>query len=619
MKNQLYKYPLFILLLSTLFMACQPEEFELGEKVDKSELQFEIYQDTEDPNMVILNSLTPNVTPLWTTPMGRSTRVNDTVRLAFSGNYKFVYGVQSAGAYITSDTVEVNITTMNLSYVNDPLWEKLTGGVGESKTWVLDLDEEGVSKYFNGPMYFYGSDNGWLLGGGPFDSNATGCYGEDCWTWPADWAGNQWIADLGDYDEMTFSLIDGAKLTANHNMIPARGLESGTFFLDADAKTLSTSDVTALHTPNNDACVDDWYHAKVLSLTDDYMQLGFVRKESCDGVALLVFNYISKEYSENWVPEDQPEPEPTLPDGWLDDVSRITNSELTWKLSPETPFNWTSLDGTFLNNWSSPADYPAWSGFDANVPATYEDFELTFNSDDYTVEYVDPSGNVTNGTYTLDENGVYTFDGVQPSFDIGSAIDLNTTAENQWRILKIERDGSNVSGMWVGARDPEKPEYLAYHLILDGSGGSGEPEGTAVTFDNAKLAFGDLEGNGNLRLELFNEFGSTFTDPPLNPADIVFSNKIEITFTLSGISLTSGAAGSYNTSMYMADADWSPQYTGDGAGEVTVNGDGTYTVFVEPGATFDTAKVFVIDILNMATDIEDLGTVTATVDNITIY
>ncbi|UII33038.1 hypothetical protein LVD17_04250 [Fulvivirga ulvae] len=611
MKRNIFKYWFFIMSVGLIFTACQ-DEYELGEILPVENLQYEITQNPDDPNMIILESLTPNATPLWTTPMGRSTRIKDTVLLPFEGTYKFVYGVQSGGGYVSADTVVLNITTQNLSYVDHPLWSLLTGGgVGHSKTWVLDLNAEGVSKYFSGPQYFFGTDNGWQ----------GECLVEDgdCWSWEPDWQGNQWLADLGDYGEMTFSLEGGAFLTADHKMIPARGQESGTYFLDAGSYRLTTSDVTTLHSPNTDACVTNWGSARIFSLTEDYMQLGFVRSASCDGEAMLVFNYISKEYSDKWVPADTPDPEPDLPDGWMDDVSSIVDNELTWVLSPETPFNYAGLDGSILYSWSSPASYPDSTGFDESVPATYEDFSLTFNSADYTVEYVDPDGNTSNGTYTLNDKGFYTFTGVTPSFNIGSVITLHTSTDNQWRILKLEKDQTGaVTGMWVGVRIDGKDQYLAYHLLLQADAGGGS-EGTVVPFNNAKLAFGDLEDNGNLRLELYNDFGSTKADPPLDPVAIVFSNRIEITFTLQGITLAGGASGSYNTAIGLADADWSAQYWGGGPGEVTVTGNGTYTVYAEPGSLYETALVFVIDMSGMAADIDDIGAVTATIDNITLY
>lgn len=148
-------------LMVAIFPACQPDEYELGKVISKEELKFSIVQDTIDPNMIILKSETPGATPLWITPMGRSTRVQDTVRIPFAGEYNFIYGVESAGGFVQADTFKIVITTNNLNYVNDPLWTLLSGGVGNEKTWLLDLDENGVSKYFAGPLYFYGTEDSW--------------------------------------------------------------------------------------------------------------------------------------------------------------------------------------------------------------------------------------------------------------------------------------------------------------------------------------------------------------------------------------------------------------------------------------------------------------------------
>ncbi len=612
-KNKIFAALLGIILA---FAACQPEEFTMGTMISADQLQYSITQNADDPNMILLESLTPGVTPLWQTPMGRSTRMRDTVKIPFAGDYKFVYGVESDGGYIQADTFKLTLTTNNLLYVNDPLWTMLSGGVGNSKTWLLDLDENGVSKYFAGPLYFYGTDNGWLEGGD------NGCYGSDCWNWNPDWAGNTWLMPQGDYGSMTFDLIGGAHISVDHLMLNRE--ENGTYFLDASAKTLKMTDAGPLHDANRDGVVIDWGSLKVLSLTENTMQLAALRDAalSGEGACLLVYNFISKDYADNWVPADTPDPEPTLPDGWQDDISKVVNYEVKWVLSPETPFNWCNLDGSFMNSWNAVTDYPDWTGFSASVPATYENFSLTLNSDAMSAVFVAPDGTTQTGTYSLDEKGIYTFDGVKPAFNICSWVNLSTTAENQWRIMKIEKDaGGNVTGMWVGAKDPSKAEYMAFHLLPQFGGGSGseEPQGTEIVFDNSKLVFGDLESNGNLRLELYNEYSSTKNNPPLDAASVVFENRMEITFSLSGISFNAGAAGSYTTAIGLADADWSAQYWGGGDGEVTVNGDGTYTIYCEPGSSFDTALVFVIDIKGMAADISDISAVSVTIDKVVIY
>jgi len=452
------------------FTACQPEKFELGAPISKSELKFSITQNPADPNMVIMVSETPGMTPHWNTPLGRSTRLVDTVRLAFPGEYQFKYGVQSSGGYIESDAVTISITTTNTNYIEDELWTLLSGGVDNEKTWYLDLNAEKTCKYFAGPLYFYGTDNGWL----------GDCYGDgegdDCWSWEADYAGNSWVMPEGDYGSITFDLKGNANVNANHLMLGRT--ESGKYTLDADAKTIKMTDAGILHDAGRDGQVIDWGNIKIITLTKDYMQLAALRDPalSGEGACLLVYNFISKDYSDNWVPGEPVEPEPTLPDGWQDDVSQVVSTAMVWKLSPETPFNWCNLDGSLMNPWNKISDYPDWTGFNATVPATYEKFSLIMNSKDNSVKYTTPSGTESIGSYTLDEKGVYTFTSVTPAFNICSWVNLFTTAENQWRIMSLDKDAlGNVTGMWVGARDAVKPEYAAFHLVVEAGSGQVDP------------------------------------------------------------------------------------------------------------------------------------------------
>lgn len=467
-----YKFKLFAILwgLFLAFSACQPEEFTMGKIFSKDQLKYSITQDKKDPNMIILESLTPGATPLWITPMGRSTQIKDTVQIPFAGDYNFTYGVESPGGYVQADTYKLSLTTNNLNYVNDPLWTLLSGGVGKEKTWVLDLNASSVSKYFQGPLYFYGTADSWITV--TDKQTVTG----DTWNWQPDYKGNSWLMPAGDYGSMTFSLKDGAKITVDHKMLSKT--QTGTYFLDAAAKTLKMTDAAPLHDSGRNGVVIDWGNLKVMSLNENTMQLAALRDPalSGEGACLLVYNFISKDYSDNWVAPVLKDPEPSLPDGWANDISMAVNYNVKWVLSPETPFNWAKLDGSLMNPWNKVADYPDWTGFNASVPATYSKFSLSLNSKEKTAVFVAPDGKSTNGSYTLDEKGIYTFTGVKPSFNICSWVNLSTTAENQWRITKIEKDAAGaISGMWVGAKDPSKPEYMVYHLIPQFTGVEVDP------------------------------------------------------------------------------------------------------------------------------------------------
>ncbi|MGJ5641331.1 hypothetical protein [Formosa sp. S-31] len=628
MKN-IIKIFMLIGVLATFF-TCSEDDYSLGRKLDPSELDFSVVQDyavDEGGNTVILINNTPETVPVWDYGTGTSTRAVDTIRFAFAGDYTIKFSAVTDGGIVDAEPVTISVTQDNFSYINNDIWNMISGGVGNSKRWYLDLDSEGQSKYFAGPMYFYGTDNGWLEGGGPSadGGQSSGCYGDDCWNWNPDWPGNTWLMDAADYGYMEFSLEGGPFVTVDHLTLPELGTQNGTYNIDLNNYKLSMSNAQMIHNVGYDTCSSNWGDITIFSITEDAMQLGVLREQigSCsgEGLAMIVYNFISQEYSENWVPEEtEPEPEePTLPEGWEDTISAITTKAIEWKLSESNPLNWATLGGTLMNDWQTPEDYPTdWLG--TPDPAVYGDFSMTMNSADNSVVFVTPDGITTEGTYSIDGSGIYSFNVPVPTFQLINTVNFEPDTNNQLRLLKIDTDANgNVTDMWLGAVDDvNKPtEYKAFHLVpnVGGSGGEGGNEGTEVAFDNSKLVYGDLEGNGNLRLELYNEYGSTVADPGVNTEDLASFESIEVTFTLSGVTLNEGAVGTYNASMYYADSDWNP----NGNGEIiTVNGDGTYTVSYNPGAVVEGVIVFVIDVAGLATDVTDLEAVTATIDSIVI-
>ncbi len=131
-----------------------------------------------------------------------------------------------------------------------------------------------------------------------------------------------------------------------------------------------------------------------------------------------------------------------------------------------------------------------------------------------------------------------------------------------------------------------------------------------VNPDSDNLVFGDIESNGCLRIEIYNEYGDTGSNPPIDPTSIRFSNNMIVTFTLTGITdnLRSGAAGSYVGGIEYVDASWSASYWSDlsmGIYEAMITGDGTYTVWMETLAEANGAAVFCIDIADLGVDIAD--------------
>ncbi|MDR0332048.1 MAG: hypothetical protein LBI15_01130 [Dysgonamonadaceae bacterium] len=145
-----------------------------------------------------------------------------------------------------------------------------------------------------------------------------------------------------------------------------------------------------------------------------------------------------------------------------------------------------------------------------------------------------------------------------------------------------------------------------------------EPGYTVVPFDNSKLIYRDIEGNGNLRLEIYNADGPTASNSGLNVANFAFANEVSVTFTLSdftfSVPLDELPVGHLSASIFFANSDGS--VSGNGPG-ITVTGEGTYMVVFAPGTAVTDVSVFVIDIVRMA-DIIYMNNITATIDEIRI-
>ena len=124
--------------------------------------------------------------------------------------------------------------------------------------------------------------------------------------------------------------------------------------------------------------------------------------------------------------------------------------------------------------------------------------------------------------------------------------------------------------------------------------------GTKLPFDNTKLVTGDIEGNGNFRADIFNQWdGSNTGDQDhcgVNIDAVNFSKRIGVTFAVSGIGSTECDA-----CMIFADGTWATQnwgYNEDGNGSVHISGDGIYTMSIAgSGAGFG---VFAVDLIGLS-------------------
>ena len=546
-----------------LVSACTPDSYDLEAPDVASEdlvegIAFSITHDSENPNIVYLKSLMPaNYQVCWEHPQGRAQGPEVTLQMPFEGEYEVKFGVETRGGIVYGPTATFTIDSFYAGFVNDDLWTYLTGGVDQEKVWIFDNGEYG----FAAGELTYADPSGTVT-----------------WNnWSANW--DPGVGHTGDdaiwESTMTFNLKGGANVTVFNSS--SNETQTGTFMLNTDTHTITFTDCDLLHTPSWTDRTANWRRdLQLLELDENHLRIGVMRDNS-EGPWWLIWNFVSKEFADNYVPEDQPDPEPTLPDGWQDMVSEVVTTEIKWTMSPDVPFDWANLDGSLMNNFTA-GNYPDW----ATVVDGLENLSMTLNSADMT----------------------YTFE-------------MPETAENQLRILSIETAGGTVMGMWLGKRSTDKDEYQAYHFIPNAGGGSGMPEATVIAVDNTKIDWGHLEeASNNFRVELYNQYGSTASNQPFDPNAIVFDYSMDLTFTISG--LTGAAATNSYTAQLMCTANgWWPT-VGEGEGMTTIQGDGTYTIHYSPSAAYNGVIVFCIDFLEMFSDIENPDGVTVTIDELSI-
>ena len=461
----------------SLVAACSPDDHTLSAPALSPEdlvegIAFSITHDSSNPNIVHLTSLLPDSYQIaWMTPQGSSLGKERTLKIAFDGEYEVQMGVSTRGGYVWSNPTSFSINDFCADFVSGELWEYLAGGAGGSKTWVPDNGNYGMKQGFYSCFDPSAVHADMLLKDGTI-----GNWYADGKTWWEPANGDVGITEDDLKGEMTFSLAGNAgySVTFTNGISPDQ--QTGIFNFDPDNMTMSLDGAEIFHALWADDKSEDWSKdLQVLVLTENQLMIANYRSEALSGEDRCIYcwNFVSKEYADSYVPGDVPDPEPVLPDGWKDDISQTVITSVKWVLSDQNPLDWCQLDGTLMNGWNSPADYPDWLGTpDTSV---YGDFSMTLDSKDNSAVFAYPDGTSVSTTYELDDKGIYTFADNVPATSVIGWASFELDANNGLRIMRIEKDPfGDVSGMWLGKRDPEKPEYLAYHFVPTAGSNGGE-------------------------------------------------------------------------------------------------------------------------------------------------
>src|SRR5688572_4598772 len=125
-----YKITLILFLAVLTVLSCKKKEYSLSGLPDKSAIKMDVKQDlTVDAggNTVYLTTGTEQILPVWDYGTGKSNRLTDTIRFAFKGDYTIKRTAVTDGGLVELDPVTIHVTKDNLLYVNDPLWNLLSG------------------------------------------------------------------------------------------------------------------------------------------------------------------------------------------------------------------------------------------------------------------------------------------------------------------------------------------------------------------------------------------------------------------------------------------------------------------------------------------------------------
>lgn len=534
MKLEKIRYSLLSVVM-LLLAACTPESDSMG-VIDLTSQQlaentgFSVNVD-QTTNQVTFTSLLPSKYSVYweygpaptsddVSISGTSTNSIYKVGIAFDGDYYIRMGVQTRGGIIFGERAKFHIDKMNPNLISNEAWTMLTGGVGHSKQWVVDLDASGTSLKFGGPKWFFTTGMTWdsfhnIAGENYLDSDQWDpttaidpTYSSE-WYWGADWPGNQWICGAADFGVMTFDLINGANVDVNGT--------KGSFNMDVASHTISFTGVVPLSPNQTDAIIgqrpDGNY--KIIYLTENAMQILF-DGGSADNTPFSI-NYISKEYKDSYVP-----PVITtidLPEGWLDYLQPFNQITTTYKFDEDKPFGWFSLAGEEISR----------SGFGAI--ADLGDAEIEFNSKTKSFKITDISGNATEGNYAIADDGVISFSKL-PTFGISTNKDIKFGSSNgQLQVIAFEvsdRTG-DLTDLWLGSKQYDDQgnayEYLAYHLKKQTAGAQVESFTGMLRFADTGWAFLNsqevyITGDGDYNFTIINDGSSNTQDPYLMYLDV---------------------------------------------------------------------------------------------------
>lgn len=456
------------------------------------------------------------------------------------------------------------------------------------KTWCIDLDADGKSAVWAGPLYYYGTDDSWNTITNGYKLPA----GSDSWAWEPDYAGNSWLATPKDFGTMTFK-EDGTVIVEDKGN--GKHYE-GTFTVDTENHTITLTGAQILHLDNFDNLVSNWStELKVLSLTEDGLQIAGVRDQNTDeGKCLLAQNYV------NAALVGGNGKELNIDNSKLNYGDLENNGNLRLELYNEYGAKSPCYEQSALSFSKTMAVTFKLSGVQLKEGAVGQyNAALSYASSDWSVSYWGG---------TAKQDALVTGDGTYTVWMTGNQANPGAVVFCV-DIAGLANDVVDMSAV--------KAEIVSITTDMDESKLS-----QVIPVDNSKVLFVNKDGNGtDGRVEIYNEYGDTKANPGVNQSDINFNGRMSITFTINGIdgNLKSDATGDYKADLSYAAASWSPSYWGGGIGTAQVTKDGTYTVYADMGTdNCEGAVVWTIELYNLWKDLVDTSKVKVSIDEVAV-
>jgi hypothetical protein len=380
------------------------------------------------------------------------------------GDYKFVFSVMVDGTFYPSDTFKVTIAQDDLSFLNYGYWKLLTGGQGKTKTWKMDINKDGECKYFDGPLYYSGTDTNpywaWDVLSLPYTLNGTEM--TTYFNWSPKYSGNTWLMSAQDYGTITFKGDDKTVSTSKFGVAA-----NGTFTFDTATMKMVLAGVTFPTDTQriNAGQFTDLYNVRIFSLSDSAMQVGIKRVyegTNTDGTPkeskwTHVYNFIVDGYT--YIPETFTYTEPVkttavaadLVGTWVYDA--IAFDWIGW---PYVGTKGSTANPRRLNSYTDNAGIVAtgWAATQAQLDAANAK-TFVFNADGSCVlagvknTYKVSNGVITFGTALADE---LTINSINMS---GATI----------KVVDVWEGTGAETGIWLGNQNGTNNESSCVHLV----------------------------------------------------------------------------------------------------------------------------------------------------------